>query len=128
LNLLFDTQSILWLSSGHENLGKHAARHYEQAQAVYFSSLSIFELAIKQAAGKLRVQENFASTLLDAGLRELSLRSTDAAALSRFGSLVKHDPFDRMLLAQAASHQLNFITSDRKLLALGLDWVIDARI
>lgn len=41
--------------------------------------------------------------------------------------LARHDPFDRMLLSQARHEDLLLLTSDRQLLELGIDRVIDAR-
>ena len=41
-------------------------------------------------------------------------------------SLVRHDPFDRMILATARAHGTQLITSDRKLLELGFDWIRDS--
>ena len=50
------------------------------------------------------------------------------AVVARFPTLVRHDPFDRMIFAQAASRpNTTFFTADKTLIALGLDWVVDAR-
>jgi PIN domain nuclease of toxin-antitoxin system len=51
-----------------------------------------------------------------------------ARAIARFPSLHNHDPFDRLILAHAASRPTTtFYTADTRLLNLGLDWVVDAR-
>lgn len=62
-----------------------------------------------------------------AGLRELPFRERHAVTMSQFPQLARHDPFDRMLLAQAQAEDLMLLTSDRVLLGLGHDWVVDAR-
>ena len=49
-----------------------------------------------------------------------------AQGLRDYPSLVNHDPFDRALLASAASFGVPFITSDSKILDLQLPFVIDA--
>lgn len=41
--------------------------------------------------------------------------------------LNRHDPFDRMILAQAAARQHQLYTSDATLLGLGLPYVYDCR-
>jgi len=56
----------------------------------------------------------------------MPLKAEDFLELSGFPSLMKHDPMDRILLCQAARHNVRFLTADQKLLALGLDWIVDA--
>ena len=45
----------------------------------------------------------------------------------RFPALVRHDPFDRMILAQAEAERMTLLTADRTLLVLGQTWIVDAR-
>ena len=40
--------------------------------------------------------------------------------------LIGHDLFDRVLLVQAKVERLDFLTADRRLLALDYDWILDA--
>lgn len=49
-----------------------------------------------------------------------------ADEILRFGSLAKHDPFDRLILSQASASGAKLITADRTLLALQLDFILDA--
>jgi PIN domain nuclease of toxin-antitoxin system len=44
----------------------------------------------------------------------------------RFGSLAKHDPFDRLILAQASASGAKLVTADTALLSLNLDFILDA--
>ena len=74
---------------------------------------------------KLDVPDNFSELLVAAGLRELPMAVNHALQVERFGSLIRHDVFDRMLLSQAASNDLKFLTSDRVLLGLGQSWILD---
>ncbi|WP_375500584.1 hypothetical protein [uncultured Jatrophihabitans sp.] len=46
--------------------------------------------------------------------------------MTTFPNLVRHDPFDRLLLTQAHTAGLDVLTPDRTLLALGLPFVIDS--
>lgn len=39
---------------------------------------------------------------------------------------LRHDPFDRLLLAQALVERCRFLTADRRLLGLGRDWILPA--
>lgn len=43
-----------------------------------------------------------------------------------FHSLARHDPFDRMLLAQALAEDLVFLTADKLLLSMDLKNVVGA--
>jgi PIN domain nuclease of toxin-antitoxin system len=40
--------------------------------------------------------------------------------------MVGHDPFDRMITATAKANGIKLITSDRRLLDLGFDWILDS--
>jgi len=61
-------------------------------------------------------------------LQYLEFSHEDAMALEKFPTLVRHDPFDRALLAHAHNRRALFLTSDRRLLELGLNWVLDSKI
>ncbi|MDN5796628.1 MAG: hypothetical protein L0H79_12845 [Intrasporangium sp.] len=58
----------------------------------------------------------------------MPFHASHAKEVGRFAALAHHDPFDRMLLAQASAEGMRFLTSDAVLLGLGLDWVVDARL
>ena len=62
--------------------------------------MSITEATIKSALGKLRNADR-PDWCMAAGLTELALTAKHGAAIANFPALRKHDPFDRMLLAQA---------------------------
>jgi PIN domain nuclease of toxin-antitoxin system len=55
-----------------------------------------------------------------------SFSADHALELTRFGSLIDHDPFDRMILAQASAERCQLLTADQRLLSLDLDFVVDA--
>jgi len=81
---------------------------------LYFSAVSIWELAIKQALEKLRVPGRLLDTLIAENFLELSISSAHALAA---GGLPTHhrDPFDRMLVAQAQSEGLTLVTQDARI-------------
>ena len=94
---------------------------------LHFSSLSIAEAALKASRGKLVSPPDLSGRLRELGFQELSLTAAHATEISRFPQLEKHDPFDRLLLAQAVVESIWFETANETLLALGLDAVRDAR-
>ena len=125
MKLLLDTSALIWLGSDDSRFGKKSRKLYRDAEEVYFSSVSIFEVSVKRMLKKLDVPDNVSELLGASGLRELPMAVNHALQVERFGSLIRHDMFDRMLLSQAASNDLKFLTSDRVLLGLGQSWILD---
>jgi PIN domain nuclease of toxin-antitoxin system len=84
----------------------------KSADQVFVSAASIWEVAIKAALGKIKVNagELVASTEAS-GFVELPGRASHAAIVSK---LPAHhsDPFDRLLIAQAIGEPLKLLTSD----------------
>jgi PIN domain nuclease of toxin-antitoxin system len=58
----------------------------------------------------------------------LPFRVEDALETYSLPSLVRHDPFDRLILATAKARGAKLVTSDRKLLELGFDWILDSSL
>jgi PIN domain nuclease of toxin-antitoxin system len=82
--------------------------------ALWVSTISFWELSIKQSAGKIDAQLRVGRVLATYGMRELTVSSkyTDVV---RDLPLLHGDPFDRMLVAQAIVEGLVLVTSHRKL-------------
>jgi PIN domain nuclease of toxin-antitoxin system len=122
--VLLDTNVLVIAHRKFSELGKNTLREMERDRPIFFSPISLFELAQKDPTG------NFSRVSLSAseraGFRELSLTSHHAQQALRFGNLRGSDPFDWLLLAQAAGAKQDFYTFDARLLALGLDFVVDA--
>lgn len=125
---LLDTHVLYWIAVKPNELGKNARRLIARAHQVWFSSLSPAELLIKQDKGKFTHAQDIALVMEGEAIRELPFTKKHAFELPRFGALNKHDPFDRMILSQAAAENLTLITADQTLLALGLPWVMDATV
>ena len=110
--LLLDAHVLLWALSATEQIDSRA-RHAIEATSndVLVSAASIWELEIKRAAGKLR----FATDLIDdaarAGFDVIAISATDASAAARL-PMHHRDPFDRMLVAQAARLDAVVVTRD----------------
>jgi PIN domain nuclease of toxin-antitoxin system len=125
---LLDTNALLGLLIGSVEFGKETTRLLKFEPDLFVSSLSIAELKIKEMKGKISLPSTFPDLVVAAEVEILDFNADHAIEMGRFGSLANHDPFDRMLLSQASYERFRFITTDRRLVELGLDFVIDAEI
>ncbi len=125
--LLLDTQVVLWVSAGCPKLGRRSYELIEASSQVFVSSATVLELTIKSMLGKLDLPAGFIESLADQGFQRLPIDHDDAAGIAHFPGLVRHDPFDRLLLSQARTKGLDLVTADETILSLGLARVIDAR-
>ena len=119
MKLLLDTHILLWVMQDAPQLGRPARRLLNEAEAVHVSSVSLWEIAIKSALGKLRVDQDELDAQLDKiGFAPLPVTWAHTRALRKLPPL-HGDPFDRMLIAQALSEPLHLLTHDRALAPYG---------
>jgi PIN domain nuclease of toxin-antitoxin system len=116
LKLLLDTHLLLWIADDDPKLPPEVRLAIEHPEVtLYFSVVSIWEIVIKNALGR----DNFKvdarvlrRELIDAGYLELDIKSQHALEVEQL-PLVHHDPFDRLLIAQAISEGIALMTHDR---------------
>ncbi len=111
-----DTHVLLWALGDDSNLGADARQALaDPRNDVFVSAVSIWEISIKRALGKLRAPDHLTATVEAAGFSELPVAFVHA---EQAGSLPKHhgDPFDRMLVAQAQVEGLILVTADANIL------------
>lgn len=124
--LLLDSQVALWVLDDNPRLGRHTRQMITSADAVHVSAATVWELTIKAMLGKLSVPEKLASRLTQQGLTILSITAEHAEGLRDFPELCRHDPFDRLIVAQASLSGFDLVTADHVLLALGRKFIVDA--
>ena len=123
-----DTQVALWLASGDKRLSADVVRAINRSTQTVVSAISVAELEVKAMTGKLPAPEGLAQRFREQGVLVEAFDDHAAEQLRRFVTLAKHDPFDRMLLAQASSRiGTIFYTADSVIAEIGLDWVVDCR-
>lgn len=127
MKLLLDTNALVWFATRPEQIGKNAQASIQKATLCYISTISVFEITMKVMNDKLRFPTNIDEVVQALSADYLSLSSSHAQAVRHFPELARHDPFDRILLAQAYDENLTLLTGDTTLLALGLDYVVDVR-
>jgi PIN domain nuclease of toxin-antitoxin system len=115
MRLLLDTHIYLWWVQGCRHLSSSTRSLISNAEEVYISSVSIWEIAIKTKLGKLTADiEELIDAIEDSGFLELPLLAKHVTELQHLPNLHK-DPFDRILIAQTISEPLKFLTIDATL-------------
>ncbi|MBP7415597.1 MAG: type II toxin-antitoxin system VapC family toxin [Pyrinomonadaceae bacterium] len=116
MSILLDTHVFIWAVEENRRLSPAArAMLSDPNETVFFSAVSSLEIAIKWAKGNLelpdRPYEFVNKTLAAAGISQLAITVRDTCAV---GDLPHHhhDPFDRLLVAQARTNGLRLMTAD----------------
>jgi PIN domain nuclease of toxin-antitoxin system len=85
---------------------------------VFLSAVSLWEIWLKMSLGKLRLPADFEAKLAAESLEQLPLTAAHAHGVSKL-PWHHRDPFDRMLVAQAESERLVFLTADEVMTQYG---------
>ena len=118
---LLDTHVLLWVATDSDRLSVDARRLLTGGSEVYFSTANLWEVVIKAARNRPDFRFDatvLRSSALRAGYLELPIRSPHVLAVADLPS--RHsDPFDRVLLAQAAVEGMQLMTVDEAVLSYG---------
>jgi len=110
---LLDTHIFLWWMSDAEQLSKEVFEIItDGSNQIYISSASIWEIAIKEALGKLEVDADLDTAIEENGFTELKISAICANATRKL-EMIHRDPFDRMLITQALEGEMTLITVDK---------------
>jgi len=116
MNLLLDTHAFLWWDSNDACLP--AALHSEIASPgneVFVSAVTVWEIAIKRASGKLTFQASPAKAIEKHGFLALPITIEHAEWAGSLPQLHR-DPFDRLLVAQAHLEGMTLVSVDEQIL------------
>ena len=115
MEILLDTHVVLWWLADDDRLSsKSRALIANSENTVYVSAASVWEVVIKQGLGKLRLEGDFASEVLDNGFMALPVLFSHSAEIEHLPP-IHRDPFDRMLVAQSRVENLHLMTLDTHL-------------
>jgi len=114
VRVLLDTVTFLWAVSSPERISRAALSVLADTATVReISVISLSEIAIKQARGKLTFdKDDVARGVADLQLRILPYTEKHSYALFDLG-FHHADPFDRQIIAQALAEGIPVVTSDR---------------
>lgn len=112
MRLLVDSHVALWWLESNDKLGPESRRLLESADEVFFSAVTPWELGIKRALGKLDFPTGLVEELVAGGFAELAICAAHGELAANLPPH-HHDPFDRMLIAQARVEALVLVTADR---------------
>lgn len=119
MSLLLDTHIVMWWLTDDPTLADEIKDHLDQELDVYVSSATVWEVAIKQALGKLDPPD-LPEQIRDSGFRPLNITAEHGISAGRL-PMHHRDPFDRILIAQAQLEGLTLVTRDTHLQKYDVD-------
>jgi len=129
-SILLDTNALLWLVTAPDRLPSQAREVLsDRSNELFVSAASAWEIAIKTRIGRFdgdALLSVWNDTLDGMSATDLPIDSADAVTAGRLNWDHK-DPFDRMIVAQAARRGYTIATSDRLVLEGALGPVINTR-
>ena len=123
MKYLLDTCAFLWLALEPDRLSASVIRIInDPASRLFLSDVSVWEIVLKHAVGKLPLPEP-PDAWLPQQISHWQLETIPIAqsAIYRSGTLPKahHDPFDRLIAASAMESGLSLLSPDAPLSYLG---------
>ena len=114
--VLIDSHVLIWLLYEPDKINIKTQDLLKEADAVYLSSVSLWELALKFKKRKLAYSPNeLIMGAKELNLERLSLRDQHILSLDSI-KLSHKDPFDSLLLAQNEAEGTVFLTADSRIL------------
>lgn len=116
MRLLLDTCTFLWIIVDSPELSARSrALFLDPSNEVYLSAVSVWEIAVKHALGRLPLPETprrFVPAQRERhGIESLALHEEAVLQLPQLPEY-HYDPFDRMLVCQAIAHGMTLLTPD----------------
>jgi PIN domain nuclease of toxin-antitoxin system len=116
MDLLLDTHVFLWYVDGNKQLPEKIVKIInDKSNRCFVSIASIWEIVIKISIDKLEINGGFITieNFLDNNDFEILPIDLDATKTLLKLDFFHRDPFDRMLIAQAATSDLKLISKDK---------------
>ena len=115
MNILLDTNILIWLAQGEKRLEKIYQEYLKDFKnSVFFSPTNLQEIAVLNSLKRLKPCVHtsiYRKNFIDAGYKELQL-TPNVYDIYEALPLHHRDPFDRFLIAQAIAQNCSILTSD----------------
>ena len=120
--MLIDTHIFLWFQAAKGNLSKQEVQLIEKAyqnREIFLSSISIWELALKEKVKGLEFHPTLNSWLKKAlqEIRVIDINTVIALESVNLPDCAHKDPADLFIIATARVHDIPLMTHDQKILA-----------
>lgn len=102
---------MLWLLAGDARVDRARAAIEDARASVLVSAVCVWEAEIKSALGKLRVPDDLPERLDEFAFERLPVTDVHAWAVRTLPP-IHHDPFDRLLAAQALCERATIVSAD----------------
>ena len=120
MKYLLDTSTYLWIATDNQKKLSDKVREIfpDKNNQIYVSVISQIEMTIKHMKKKIPglnrpIIDYYREILVTSEISLLNLSPESIDCLNRLPK-IHSDPFDRLIIAQALSHNLTIITPDRK--------------
>jgi PIN domain nuclease of toxin-antitoxin system len=127
MQVLLDTHVLLWFFAGNSKLSDRVKDLIDDPSNIKFiSTVSIWEMTIKQGNGKLSLETTAASYVQQKLVLDgFQLLTIEISHLESLASLPMHhnDPFDRLLIAQAISENFMLASCDQAFAAYSVQLI-----
>ena len=114
---LLATHAVLWFMVGAPELPSSTKKTIEDAEAVYVSIASFWEMTIKNSRGKFPLPYSISELMRlcseDLCFPILAVRDIHLETLRTLPWIHK-DPFDRLIISQAISEDMTLISADER--------------
>ena len=123
---MLDTHTLIWLVESSSKVSKTIRDELKSSNtAVFLSSASLWEIAIKLNISKLQLKLPFAKLLSDLQNTDITILHIEHEYLLGLSSLplIHKDPFDRLIISTALAEGLTIITADANIQKYNVSWI-----
>ncbi len=119
LNYLLDTSCLIWFQENSPKIPKKVMDIIQDTENnIFFSQISLFEIAIKQKIGKLPLFVSTVDEVYHQAIKDdfvfMQLQNRHLSCYDKVPLYEIHrDPFDRLLISTAFEEKLIVLTSDQ---------------
>ncbi|WP_262245732.1 type II toxin-antitoxin system VapC family toxin [Parapedobacter soli] len=120
MQILIDTQILIWFQLNHPNLRATALELITDSKhTIYVSDISLYEITIKQTISKLPDFNVDITDIITVGKEDgFNFIPLSHETIAEYAQVPLHenhrDPFDRMIIATAKAHDLAILSTDEK--------------